>query len=66
MDVRKILTESTLRTWLEIGGKKQEARYVEKHPRSEQKGNDVLTTFYSRNWNLGSTKIVPTCKLCDL
>ena len=23
------LTESTLRTWLEIGGKKQEARYVE-------------------------------------
>ena len=31
------LTESNLRTWLEIGGKKQEARYVEKHPRPEQK-----------------------------
>ena len=27
------LTKSTLRTWLEIGEKKQEARYLEKHPR---------------------------------
>ena len=35
------LTESTLRTWLEIGGKKQEARYVEKHPRSEQKEQGI-------------------------
>ena len=29
------LTQSTLRTWLEIGGNKQKERYVEKQPRSE-------------------------------
>ena len=41
------LTESTLRTWLEIGGKKQEARYVEKHPRSEQKEQGIKIIWES-------------------
>ena len=42
------LTESTVRTWLEIGEKKQEARSVEKHPRSEQKEQGIKIT-----WELG-------------
>ena len=41
------LTESTLRTWLEIGGKKREARYVEKHPRSEHKEQGINITWES-------------------
>ena len=43
----EFLTESTLRTWLEIGGKKQEARYVEKHPRSEQKEQGIKIIWES-------------------
>ena len=39
------LTESTLWTWLEIGGKTQEARYVEKHPRPEQKEQEIKITW---------------------
>ena len=39
------LTESTLQTWLEIGGKKQESIYVEKHPRSEQKEQGKKITW---------------------
>ena len=47
INVRKSLTESTLRTWLEISVKKQEARYVEKHPRSEQKEQGIKMTWES-------------------
>ena len=41
------LTESTLQTLLEIGGKKQEEIYVEKHPRSEQKEQGIKITWES-------------------
>ena len=43
----QLLTELTLQMWLEIGGKKQEARYVETHPRSEQKEQGINITWES-------------------